>query len=145
MPRRVARGLWDRVHEPRVINAMMALIYGLCFALGLWAVLDPPSSFTDPFANWMPYLWGGFLILGGAVGAWAAPTGKRFAERPALVAVSTGVTIYLTNVVTLHVIQPGNRGPQALSLAVVLAFFVMRWVRIQHFVYEPGRAPAVHE
>lgn len=137
--RRAAEWAWGHVEEPRTINALMAVVYAFYVGLGGFALSDPPQSIAGQLGLWMPYWWGGFLAIGGVVGAVAAPAGLRYLERPAIYAVAAGALMYGSNVLALHFTEEGNLLPQAMVVLVTVPWLIMRFIRIRDFAHQPGK------
>lgn len=131
--------LWGTVPPPRSITLIQTIIYLILAAAGWSALTNPPRSITGNWGDSLTAIWGVSLLAGGAVAAIAAPTGRWFIEKPALLLVATGVVMYGTAIAALHVTEAGNRLVQLGFVTVVLAYLVVRFLRIHQFSYEPGR------
>ncbi|WP_334121850.1 OpgC domain-containing protein [Glutamicibacter sp.] len=131
--------LWIRIQEPRLVSVVQTLIYALCFTGGLVTILDPPRSIEGAFGNGVTLAWGLFALIGGAMGAYSAPTGKWLIEKPAIIACATAITLYAGILVSLHITETGNRIPQLVFVLIGLLHFVNRYWRIKPYSYEPGK------
>jgi len=130
--------LWLRIQEPRIVTMTQTVIYLLCFTGGAVTILDPPRSIEAQFATAFVYAWGVFALIGGAMGAYAAPTGKWLIEKPAIIACSTAILMYAGILLTLQLTTPGNRVVQLVFVSIGLLHFVARYWRIKPYSYEPG-------
>lgn len=131
--------LWMRIQEPRIVSMVQALIYALCFIGGLVTITDPPRSIAGTLGYGATLAWGGFAVLGGAMGMYAAPTGKWLVEKPAIIACITAIAMYAGILITLQVAEAGNRIPQLTFVLIGLLHFVNRYARIKPYSYEPGK------
>lgn len=143
--RRLPLRLWDLLHEPRAITLLMMLLYVTVFCIGCVALYYPPSSIEKEL-GWVTMLWATSLILGGFLGVASTPRGVWWVERLAIIATGTGVVIYLSTVLQLHLSEGGNRLPQAGFILIALISLAIRWVRIRYASLDPtssatGRPP----
>ena len=138
---RLFRDLWQRVHEPRIISAITALIYFVLMSAGLYSLANPPSSIEGEIGTLAMRILAGTLAVGGAIGAPTALTGIWWLERTAVLCIALSAAIYLMITVVLHVTSPsGNRLLQAAFIFTVLAMQAVRWHRIRERPYDPTRS-----
>lgn len=135
------RRLWDRVQEPRNVTLAQTAAYVVTLLVGISALTSPPDSLRSQIGPVLSAIWASFLILGGALGALAAPPGIWWIERVAVLACGTGLVVYGAVVITLYLTSPsGNRLPQAGVIALCVLGCVMRWMRIRRYSYDPEAA-----
>lgn len=134
------RSVWSLLHEPRVITALMLAGYLTVLAGGTLSWAHPPGTIKSELGPYVTGLWCGLFILGGALGAVSCPAGRWWLERPALVAVGTGFTMYGATVATLQVTSPGSRWMQLATVLFALLSVVARWHRIRWAALDPTRA-----
>lgn len=131
--------MWAMVPPPRAITLIHTIVYALLAVAGYSALTDPPRSIEGTWGQTLTLVWGLSLLAGGAVATLAAPTGRWFIEKPALLLVATGVVMYGTAIIALQFQESGNRLVQLLFVSTVLAHLVVRFLRIHKYAYEPGR------
>lgn len=132
------RRAWQRVNEPRVISVLYFLQYVVMAGVGVYALLEPPTSVEGRIGGTAMTLLATLLTVGGLIGSIAALPGKYWLERLAVGAVALSSVIYLGIVVWLHVSTGGNRTLQAAFVATVLFHQGVRWVRIKDRPYRPA-------
>lgn len=133
------KSLWLRLQEPRAVTVAQTLVYAVATFAGVMSLIAPPTSFEGYLGISVPYVWGGFAILGGLAGMYSAPTGKWLIEKPAVIACLTATSLYAGSVLTLHITTNGNRLVQLSFVIIALLHFVTRYFRIRPFSYEPGK------
>lgn len=136
--RRLPMRLWELLHEPRAVTALVMTSYLIVFIVGLSALTSPPLSIASEL-GWVTRLWATSLLAGGAIGLIAAPRGIWWLERTALIATGTGAIIYLATILQLHFIQDGNRIPQAGFVALAVIACATRWARIRWSSLDPTK------
>lgn len=136
--RRLPTRLWELLHEPRVITALMMLLYCVVTTMGAAVYVQPPSSISSEL-GWLTAGWAGLLVIGGTLGVVSTPRGIWWVERLAIIATATGTAVYLATVLQLHVSGSGNRIPQAGSIAIVLIALAIRWARIRYAALDPTK------
>ena len=135
----LAKRFWHALPNPKPITVSYSLGYLVCLGIGVLAEVDPPNTFNYAWSDWVTRGWAALLILGGAAGAWAAPQGKWLIEKPAIVFAASGLAMYASVVLMLHLQQPGNRLIQFLLIILALDFLLVRYLRIHKYSYEPGK------
>lgn len=133
------RELADDIPPPEEITAIQVVIYLVAAAGGVSALAHPPGSITGQWGVVLTTLWALFQGVGGAVAAPAAIQGWWMIEKPALLAVATGITMYATGVVTAHFAEPGNRLPQLSVILIAIFYLATRFIRIHKYAYQPGK------
>lgn len=117
--------LFLKVAEPRVIRIMQFWIY-ICMGLaGLGVIFSPSERFQEVLSIALVYIFGGFLVVGSALGAIAVLPGIWWLERAGVISLVTGMAIYVVIIVDL--------GSSAMGIVVALLFgltFGQRWVEI---------------
>lgn len=131
--------LWLRIQEPRIVSIVQTMVYALCFIGGLVTIIDPPTSIKGAFGYGATLAWGLFALVGGAMGMYAAPTGRWLVEKPAIIACGTAIVLYAGILLTLQFVEAGNRLPQLVFVLIGLLHFVARYWRIKPYSYEPGK------
>jgi len=130
--------VWRGIQEPRIVTLIQTGIYLVTFAVGIDALLDPPVSVRGAIGPVLTTCWAVFLVLGGALGAVAAPPGVWWLERVGVMACMSGLLIYGAVLVALHVTSPdGNRLPLAGVTLIATGSFLVRWFRIRRYAYDP--------
>lgn len=136
----VPKRLWNLLHEPRVITAIIAVTWLLVLAAGINALVDPPATFTTRFDASIAITWPIAFVVGGVLGFAGSLPGWWWIERGAIIAAGTGLGAYVLMVLTLHYSSPmGNRVPQALIMLALLGHLVNRWIRVRGAQVDPTR------
>lgn len=135
----LARRLWLRVQEPRVITVYQCVIYVAVTLTGIAALLSPPMSIEGAIGPLLTRMFAVFLLTGGALGAIAVLPGIWWLERAAVIACATGALIYAGVVLSLQVTQTGSRLVQLGVIVWALLSIAQRWHRIRRYAYDPER------
>ena len=135
------RTLWHLLKEPRVITAMHLLGYAILTTAGAAALGTPPTSIRAEWGPLLTQLWGGGLLLGGAVALVATPRGWWWVERTGITLLIIALAMYLSVVVSLHYTMSGNRLPQAGVTAYAIISLVVRFLRIRSAALDPTAGP----
>lgn len=137
----VARGplgrVWASIREPRHVKALYTLAFVAALGMGLSAVVHPPNSIEGVIGVTLTYVWGCFLILGGALGAATTIPGWWVLERLGIFAILVGVGIYAAVVLVLQIEQAGNRMPQWFALVSLALLWVPEIIRTWGHTFEP--------
>lgn len=131
--------LWLLLREPRVVTALSTVAWLLISAAGTWALIDTPASIASQLMWPLTLTWGGLLGLGGLLGATGCLTGWWWVERAGIIGAVGGAVTYAAVVVSMHITQPGNRGPQALVILALALTLAIRWYRIRGAQTDPTR------
>lgn len=131
--------LWMGLHEPRKITALQTMFYAVVAFSGACIIIYPPVSLEYVTGQVLSYLWGAFALAGGSLGAFAAPKGRWFLERPAIYLCGTAALFYFIILGWLQLTVPGNRLVQMAFIALAGISLITRFERIKPFDYEPGK------
>jgi len=115
-----------KIAEPRIIRLMQFGIYLCMFFAGSKLMIQPPSQFQSVLGLVLSYMFASFIFLGALFGAIAVLPGIWWLERVGLIALTTGMGIYVIVVVSL--------GSSALGIVTALAFgltFLQRYMEIK--------------
>ena len=124
--------LFFKIKEPRTIRLAQFVIYACMIGAGHFIVSVQPELYTKILGNGLVIGFGGAILLGGVLGAIAVLPGIWWLERTALIALWTGLAIFVIVQVALAISIVG------LLIAVALACsFVQRWSDITEFDLAP--------
>jgi hypothetical protein len=115
-----------KIAEPRIIRLMQFGIYLCMIYAGFKILLEPPPQFNYVLGRVLAYMFGTFIFFGAVFGAIAVLPGIWWLERVGLIALATGMLIYVIVVVAL--------GSSPLGIATAIAFgltFLQRWMEIK--------------
>lgn len=115
-----------RIAEPRGIRLMQFGVYAFIFIAGVGIITDPPESFKSVVGLTLVYLLASFLTVGPLFGMIAVLPGIWWLERVALIAMGTGVSMYLVMVISM--------GVSLVNVGISSAFlitFIQRWTEIR--------------
>lgn len=130
---------WSSIREPRVVTLIQTLIYLLCAAGGLATILWPPVSVQGQYGVIITAAWGWFALLGGTLGVVSCPRGIWLIEKPALMLCATALALYAGMILSLHLIESGNRLSQFFFVTIALFHFIARYMRIHRYAYDPEK------
>lgn len=129
--------LWASITEPRHLKVVFFTGYCVTILTGLFTLLVPPMSIAGLLGPALTVAWSAFLLMGGFGGALTVFPGWWWAERLSIVLVWTGIGIYGLNIVVLHLTGPGSRLTQLGVLALAALFFLVEWLLIRKYSFEP--------
>lgn len=115
-----------RIAEPRGIRLMQFGVYTFIFVAGLGVLLDPPDNFRSSIGLALVYLLASFITIGPLFGMIAVLPGIWWLERVGLIAMGTGVSMYIALIVSMNA-SLVNIG---ISSAFLLTF-IQRWTEIK--------------
>lgn len=124
-----------KIAEPRVIRLIQFGIYVALSVAGGYIVSTPPTAFQNVLGITLVYIFGSFLLLGGVLGAVAVLPGVWWLERMGVVAVWTGLGMFIVIVFAV--------GASAVALATAFALagsMLIRWFEIRRYELAPRAA-----
>lgn len=86
-------GLWRRIAEPRVQRVTFLVVYLLHIVAGMALAIVQPAAARYEFGSLVTYVWGGFFVLGGVLGALAVLPGWNFLERVGLLSLMFAIAL----------------------------------------------------
>jgi len=117
---------YTKIAEPRIIRLMQFGIYICMFFAGARLLLEPPTQFQNVLGLVLAYMFASFIFLGALFGGVAVLPGIWWLERVGLIALATGMGIYVIVVISL--------GSSPMGIVVAIAFgltFLQRWLEIK--------------
>ncbi|GGH34269.1 hypothetical protein [Microbacterium album] len=136
-PTRVVKFLWNSITEPRHLKVAYAAIYAVVLGTGMATLLHPPRTIEGELGQLLTVIWSAFLLLGGFGGLLTVFPGWWWAERLSIVLTLTGLGIYALVVVSLHFTSSGSRLTQLGTILLAASPFIIRWVLIRKYSFEP--------
>lgn len=124
--------LFMKIAEPRTVRLLHFGIYIALATAGAMILLNPPRSFENILGVALLYMFGVFVFGGAAVAAVAVLPGIWWLERVGLIALGTGMGIYIIIIVCL--------GTSPIGLSISIAFiltFILRWREIRRYQLAP--------
>lgn len=115
-----------RIAEPRGLRIMQFIVYAFIFVSGIGVITDPPESFKSTIGLSLVYVLASFLTVGPLFGMIAVLPGIWWLERVALIAMGTGVSMYLVMIISM--------GSSLVVIGICSAFimtFIQRWYEIE--------------
>jgi hypothetical protein len=122
------------IAEPRVIRLVQFVVYVCMIFAGVFVLTTPPTSFREVLGTGLVTLFGLFVGGGAVLGAIAVLPGIWWLERAGILALVTGLAIYI--------IIAFNLGTSLVGTLVCVAFaltFVQRWMEIRKYQLAPKR------
>lgn len=124
--------LFFKIKEPRTIRLVQFVIYACMVGAGHFIVTVQPILYTKVLGGALVIGFGGAILLGGLLGTIAVLPGIWWLERTAIIALWTGLGIFVVVQFALAISIVG------LLIAVALAAsFVQRWSDITEFDLAP--------
>lgn len=131
--------IWSKVKEPKTISILVSVAYFIGAIGGASVYMETPQTLEGVMGVYAMNVLAGMLVFGGALGTPTALFGIWWLERVAIVSVTFASVLYLTVVIGLHALEPGNRLLQAAFISVVMLTQIVRWIRIHDRPYDPAR------
>lgn len=122
------------VAEPRAVRLVLFAIYNVFLVAGILVLTQQPENFVEAISVNLVLMFGGFLLLGGVLSAIAVLPGLWWLERCGLLALGTGMLIYLTIVIRVN----GSSVSVCVSIAFIL-FFILRYMETRQFKLAPRK------
>lgn len=121
-----AHSLFMRIAEPRVIRVMQFGVYASLLVTGISMFIEPPHIFRSVVGLILVYVFGGFVTLGATLGLIAVLPGIWWLERVGIIALCTGLAMYIVISTSIAVSFVGF----SLSMALLITF-IQRWAEIK--------------
>lgn len=127
-----------RLFYESAIRGIDMFIYALVTAGGVYAIVGTPASISDELVGWewLIWLWGFLLIVGGAAGFVGRLFRRWMVESPATILSFSGIAIYATVL--------GRYAFTSIEAAVAVAMIIVaglvmarRWAELQIFSTDP--------
>lgn len=115
-----------RIAEPRVVRLMQFGVYLSMFYTGCHLIITPPTTFKDVVGLTLVYVWSGFVALGAGLSMVAVLPGIWWLERAGIIALTTGLAMYIVILSTVTLSPVGI----SVSIALVITF-IQRWREIK--------------
>lgn len=126
-----------RKRREATIRWMDITISVVVFISGLLAIFATPYSAANSLPVWLVYVWAGFLLVGGLMGAVGRLTRIWAIEIPGICAGVVGIAMYFVLLLT----SPRISLASYLIMGLVLIAFLClsrRYIELQIFTTEPG-------
>lgn len=122
------------VAEPRMVRIVLFAIYITFITAGMFVLSQPPEKFVVALSVHLVLLFGAFLALGGVLSAIAVLPGIWWLERVGLLALGTGMLMYLIISATVQ----GSPVSICVTIAFIL-FFSLRFMETRQFKLAPRK------
>lgn len=140
-----ALAFWRQFAEYRSVKITMMVYYVIALLGGVVTLAMPPSTISQILgegssplvADFLNIAWGGFFLLGGLLGLIAVMPGWWWLEKLGIRCIWTSIAIYFLCVFPLHFLAEGNRLTQADVILMASGIFVLRYLMIRKYRYEP--------
>lgn len=127
--------VWGSISEPRIVSAIMVVVYATLGMLGASVLRGPGTTPMDVVTACC------CLLMGMTLGVPGACRGAWWLEAGALVFSALGLSaLTVIDIARSVTVRHWPGYPELLSVAMVLMLLV-RWVRIRTSPYAPGRWP----
>ena len=124
--------LFMKIAEPRVVRLLHFGIYVCMLTAGFGVLSYPPRSFDSLVGTTLVYIFGAFVFLGGLLGAVSVLPGVWWLERVGILALITGMLMYIAMIIEL--------GSSPIGFVIPIAFsftFALRWLEIRRYQLAP--------
>lgn len=132
-----ARRAWESITEPRHLKLTYFCFYGVALLTGFATLLRPPQSIEGALGAPLTAVWAAFVIMGAFGGLLTVFPGWWFAERLSIALIWAGAGIYFNVVLSLQLSQSGSRLPQMGWITMGAGLFLVRWLLIRKYTFEP--------
>lgn len=131
-----AKRLWARIHEPRAVAIIQALIYAALGFGGTTAIIDAPRSLEGAIGEWSMTILAIMIAVSCLLGIPASLFGYQWLEQIIVWGVFTSALLYGGIIIGLQVGSTGNRLLQLSFVIAVALYQIMRYVRVSGAPYD---------
>jgi len=134
---KVRKGVWWlflKIEEPRMVRILQFGLYGTMIIIGSLYLVSAPSRVENLLGTTLATVLGVLVVLGGMLGGVAVLPGIWWVERLGIIALWTGLGVYIVVGLSIYISLLGV----GLAWALVFALAI-RWVQIKDFQFAPGR------
>lgn len=134
---KVRKGVWWlflKIEEPRLVRILQFGLYGTMIIIGSLYLVSAPSRVENLLGTTLATVLGVLVVLGGMLGGVAVLPGIWWVERLGIIALWTGLGVYIIVGLSIYISLLGV----GLAWALVFALAI-RWVQIKDFQFAPGR------
>lgn len=131
---RAAVFVFLKIEEPRVKRTVYFAMYLTLTFLGGVFLADPPRNFEGVLGIVLAIVFGSAVFGGGLLGALAVLPGIWWVERLSIIALWTGLSMYVVVAITL--------GASSIGIAIaiwMMLSLVVRWLDVREYQLAPGR------
>lgn len=126
--------LYTKIAEPRVVRIIHFIIYAFLCIAGTGVLFNPPSAFQGVLGIALVGAIGGFVTIGSGLGLVSVLPGIWWLERAGVIALWTGIGLYILVVFGLR----GSLVSISLPIVVILTL-ILRWREIKRYQLAPIR------
>lgn len=136
-PKRV----WARIHEPRAVAIIQALIYLALGLGGTTAIIDAPNSLEGAIGEWSMSVLAWMIAGSCALGIPASLFGYQWLEQIIVWGVFGSALLYGGIIVGLQIGSTGNRLLQLSFVLAVALYQVIRHIRVSGQPFDRNLTP----
>ena len=137
LPKRI----WARVHEPRAVAIIQALIYAVLCVGGITALINAPRTIEGEIGESAMTTLAVILAVSCTLGVPAALFGIQWLERIVVWGVFVSGVIYALIIIGLQYGSTGNRLLQLSFVVAVTLYQIMRFIRVHGAPYNKNLTP----
>lgn len=126
------RRLFYLIAEPRVVRIIQLFVYVCMAAIGVLIIADSSSALRHVLGAGLVWVFASFLICGGVLGAISVLPGVWWMERAAVIAIVTGLAIYVVVAIALSI-----SGTSLLVALALIGCMTKRWMEIRRYQVAP--------
>lgn len=125
--------IYLKIAEPRVKRLLYFGIYLALAVAGAGALVKPPSAIEHILGGQiLIYIFALFIVIGCLVGAVSVLPGIWWFERVGLLAIGTGITMYVVTLLFL-----GASALVTIIPIILILILVLRWLDIKEYLLAP--------
>lgn len=138
----LAKRIWARIHEPRAVAIIQALIYAALGTGGVTVFHTAPSTIEGAIGQWSMIVLAAMITVSCVLGIPAALFGHQWLEQIIVWGVFVSAALYGGIIVGLQVGSTGNRLLQLSFVVSVALYQVMRFIRVSSQPFDRNLTPA---
>lgn len=136
-----AKRIWARVHEPRAVAIIQALIYAALGFGGITALYNAPMTVEGAIGENSMFILAGIIAVSCILGIPAALFGIQWLEQIIVWGIFAASGLYALIIIGLHYGSTGNRLLQLSFVVAVALYQIMRFIRVKGAPYDQSLTP----
>lgn len=137
----IPKRIWARIHEPRAVAIIQAMIYAVLGFGGTTALINAPNTVEGAIGEHTMTVLALIIAVSCALGVPSALFGVQWLEQITVWGVFAAGVAYAWIIIELHAGSTGNRLLQLSFVIAVILYQVMRYIRIKDAPYDTNLTP----
>lgn len=134
----VIEAIWNRIHQPRAVNAMQLVSHTIAFVFGTALILFRPAGITDVVGIVTTVLLGVFLTASSATAAASCYSGTWWLERIGLLCIAGGYAGLFFVIFFMEDLSAFMKLAVILSIVDAIASLLRRFYSIRWAYLDPA-------